>query len=76
MEDFITVLQIFLKYQSSTTGKYAPFHCEHDVIYIFPGVSADVMDKDDVQALDDLGVFPESEHNETNGWMSYRFGSC
>lgn len=75
MKDLIEALQIFLKYSDS--DPYAPTHCEHDILYIYPGnVHADNMDPADVKRLDELGFTPDHEYSDEGAWSSYRYGSC
>ena len=67
MEDLIEALIIFKKYQG---GRYAPTHCEHDVLYIMGVEKNDPSDKE-LERLEELGF-----HRSENCWQSYRFGSA
>ena len=68
MSDLIRALQILLKYGDP---KY-PTHCEHDVLYIC-GIDPLLVSDADTQALDDLGFFIDVE---TDGFASFKYGSC
>ena len=67
MKDLIKALEIFLKY--CPNDRYAPTHCEHDVMYV-TCVQFDKVSPEDVAALEALG-FTKGEY----GFQSYRFGS-
>jgi len=69
MEDLIKALQIFLKYGNP----YAPFHCEHDYLYV--DIDPEIVSDEDKKELDKLG-FHEDEEYGGEGFGSYRFGSC
>lgn len=73
MYDVIEALTIFLKYvdKDSYQDKY-PFHCEHDILYINFPLSPESLSEEDVSRLYDLGI----DWNSTDGFHSYRFGSC
>jgi hypothetical protein len=66
MSDLIKALSIFLKYKDE---KY-PTHCEHDELWICGYNDIDISEED-VMLLADLGFRRYSE-----GWKSFRYGSC
>ncbi len=68
MEDLLKAIIIFLKYANP---KY-PFHCEHDVLYVW-GIEPSEVSEEDLAELDNLGFFV-SEDNE--GFISFKYGSC
>lgn len=73
MKDLIEALNIFLKYGDV---KY-PFHCEHDVLYV--KYDSSIVSEEDKKRLDELGFFcvdDDGELLESNGFASYRYGSC
>lgn len=65
-DDMIKACEIFRKYNPDNGG----FCCEHDVMHV--AVSPGDVSEEDVQALDELGFFPD----DAGGFASYRFGSC
>ena len=67
MKDLIKALQIFAKYKDEPW----PTHCEHDVLYIV-NISKDAMSTDDVAAVESLGFL----WSDSDGWISYKFGSA
>lgn len=69
MKDLIEALTIFAKYQN----RYAPTHCEHDVMLVV-GIAEDVVTPEDRKRLEDLGFFWSAEEYEC--WASFRFGSA
>lgn len=69
MKDLIEALTILSKYGPD---RYAPTHCEHDVLSIV-GIEKDVVSAEDQKRLDDLG-FHWSDENDC--WVSFRFGSA
>lgn len=70
MKDLIKALQILLKYANDDSS---PTHCEHDQMYIGCDIELDKVTKEDVKELCDLGFFWD---DESDGFISYRFGSC
>jgi len=70
MRDFITILEILLKYGEVDY----PFYCEHDVLHIYPAVSLTSISPEDIKALDEMGVFVDEDNWE--GFMSFKYGSC
>lgn len=70
MEDFIKALNIFLKYGNP---KF-PFHCEHDVLYIYV-VEPSKVSEEDIESLEKLGFHVEEECDEDR-FYSYKYGSC
>lgn len=75
MDELIEALTIFKKYvEPDSYEARFPTHCEHDVLYVYIGVSPDVMDEGDPERLEELGFEWELELDET--WSSFRFGSC
>ena len=71
MKDLIEALQILLKYADK--DPYAPTHCEHDILYLYPGFDSGIVSLEDLERLDALGFTPNSEFG---GWQSFRYGSC
>lgn len=70
MKDLIEALTILLKYANNDRN---PIHCEHDTMYIDAGITIDMVSKQDIDRLDELGIFwSESE----DSFISFRFGSC
>ncbi len=72
MDKLIEALQIFMKYGNPAF----PTHCEHDILYVYPGVTADEMDEEDVKQLEELHFTPDYEFGDEGGWSSSFFGSC
>lgn len=74
MKDFIEALQILVKY-CKDGDKYAPTHCEHDILSIF--VDEPVSDED-VAKLEELGFHANGEYGsgDNTDFYSFRFGSC
>ena len=70
MKDLIEALQILLKYANDD---YAPTHCEHDQLYIGCDIEREKVSEEDIKKLDELGFFWT---DESDGFMSFRFGSC
>lgn len=66
MEDLIKALQIFSKYSQD----HNPTNCEHDVFSVC--VHPRLISKEDVKELKKLSFFV----NDSDGFSSYRFGSC
>lgn len=66
MKDLIAALQIFQKY----TNKNYPTRCLHDTLIV--DVSPDVVSKEDIEKLEELGFFLSSEF--PNCFTSFRFG--
>jgi hypothetical protein len=71
MEDLIKALKIFQAYMEKDT--YAPFHCEHDILYVCC-VDPEKVSEYDKQQLDDLGFFVSEECDGC--FASHRYGSC
>jgi hypothetical protein len=69
MKDFIKALEILLKYNPEDV--HAPFHCEHDKLYICAGIDPSDVSEKDKATLEKLGV-----HYDDEMFYSYRFGSC
>ena len=67
MKDLIEALVIFSKYMRDD-NKY-PTACEHDVLYIC-GIEEEIA-QEDAKRLEELGFLSSSD-----GWVSYRYGSC
>ncbi len=67
MEDLIKALQIFLKYGNQ---KY-PTNCSHDELYV--DISPDLVSEDDKIELEKLGFIISGD---SDGFISYHFGSC
>jgi len=70
MEDLIKALQILLKYANDDRN---PTHCEHDQLYIGCGIEQEAVSKENIKELDKLGFFWD---DESDGFISFRFGSC
>jgi len=70
MEDLIKALQILLKYANKD---YNPTHCEHDQLYVGCDIELEKVTKEDITELDKLGFFWD---DESDGFISFRFGSC
>jgi hypothetical protein len=70
MKDLIQALQILLKYANDDRN---PTHCEHDQLYIGCGIELEKVTKEDIDKLDELGFFWDEE---SEGFISFRFGSC
>ena len=70
MKDLIEALTILLKYANDDKK---PIHCEHDELYIGCDITLDMVSKEDLEKLDELGIF-WSESDDS--FMSFRFGSC
>lgn len=68
MEDLITALQIFVKYQNQQW----PTHCEHDILMIM-GIEEDELSEQDKKEVESLGFHWNGEYD---CWASYRFGSA
>ncbi len=67
MDDLIEALTIMRKYASP---QY-PTNCEHDELFV--NISPALVSAADLERLDELGFFPNSE---VEGFTSFRFGSC
>jgi hypothetical protein len=70
MKDLINALTILLKYANDDRN---PIHCEHDQLYIGCGITLDMVSKEDLEKLEELGIF-WSESDDS--FISFRFGSC
>jgi hypothetical protein len=70
MKDLIEALQILLKYANNDEN---PTHCDHDQLYIGCGIELEKVTKEDIDKLDELGFFWDEE---SEGFISFRFGSC
>tara|TARA_R110000796_G_scaffold221769_1_gene337945 strand:+ start:1796 stop:2008 length:213 start_codon:yes stop_codon:yes gene_type:complete len=70
MKDLIEALQILLKYANDDRN---PTHCEHDQLYVGCGIVYESLTKKEVDKLDELGFFWD---DESEGFISFRFGSC
>ena len=71
MKDLIESLNILLKYANDSQW---PTHCEHDILYIGCGIDdLEKISKEDIEKLDELGFFWDEE---SDGFASYRYGSC
>lgn len=70
MKDLIKALQILLNYANDD---YSPTHCEHDQLYIGCGIELEKVSKEDEKELYDLGFFWDED---SEGFISFRFGSC
>jgi hypothetical protein len=70
MKDLIEALTILAKYMP--VDKYAPTHCEHDVLMVV-GIEKGVVSPEDATRLDALGFFFS---DEDDCWITFRFGSC
>ena len=68
MKNLIEALNIFLKY----ADKYAPTHCEHDIMLVV-GITEDQVSPEDKDRLDELGFSWKTEYD---CWGSFRFGSA
>lgn len=69
MDDLIEALTILRKYLAKPT--HTPTNCQHDVLWV--GVRPGAVPAEDIDRLDVLGFFPDEA---SEGFMSYRFGSC
>jgi hypothetical protein len=69
MEDLIKALQILLKYGNPRN----PTGCEHDILYVH--IDPSLVSEKDIKELDKLGFFVDEE-NGSEGFGSYRYGSC
>lgn len=67
MEDLIKALQIFLKYGNPQW----PTNCTHDCLYV--NINPELVSDEDKALLEQLD-FIEDEDSE--GFISHRFGSC
>jgi hypothetical protein len=70
VKDLIEALTIFLKY----ADKYAPTHCEHDVLIVYH-IHPDDVSSDDKARLEELGFHAGEQFGE-EVFYSFRFGSC
>lgn len=70
MKDLIKALQILLKYANDDRN---PTHCEHDQLYIGCGIELTEVTEVDIKELEELGFFWDEE---SDGFISFRFGSC
>ena len=68
MEDFIKALNIFMEYRKP---KF-PFHCEHDILYIWDIDPSEVSDSD-IKELEELGFDID---DDSEGFISHKYGSC
>jgi len=68
--NMIEACEIFRKYAGE---QYAPFHCEHDTLYVC-GVEPDEVSDEDKQRLDELGFI--AQETPPRGFVSHRSGSC
>lgn len=69
VNDLIAALTILAKYQGE---KYAPTHCEHDILMVV-GVEEQAVSPEDAKRLDELGFHWD---DEVECWASFRFGSA
>lgn len=69
MDDLIEALQILRKYGNPQN----PTHCEHDELYVYPGVDNDAISDEDKKRLSELSFNP---CHDDDGFCSFRFGSC
>lgn len=65
MKELIEALQLLSKYEQP---EY-PFHCEHDVLYVY--VDPEKFTKEELETLYEKGFFVEDDHFE-----SFKYGSC
>lgn len=72
MINLIAALYIFLRYNPGDVAY--PTHCEHDTLYVYPGVSPSDVSEEDLAELAQLGFTPSDEFED--GWVSYKYGSC
>jgi len=70
MNDLIKALQILLKYANNDR---CPTNCEHDQLDIGCGIELEKISEQDITDLDKLGFFWDEE---SEGFISFRFGSC
>lgn len=70
MKDLIEALTILLKYANDDRN---PTYCEHDILYICAGIELDKVNEQDLQRLDELGIF--WSHSD-DCFISFRYGSC
>lgn len=68
MDDLIEALAILRKYNNSRF----PTACEHDIMY-FVNIDYNDVSEDDVNRLDELGIFWGEEEEV---FMSFRFGNA
>lgn len=67
MDDLIKALTLLRKYANPDS----PTNCDHDTLFV--NIDPGLVSPDDLQQLDELGFFPDSD---AEGFMSYKFGSC
>jgi hypothetical protein len=71
MNDLIEALQILSKY-----GNYLyPTHCEHEELTITPEICPDIVSREDIERLEELGFFVSEEGGEKL-FKSFKFGGC
>lgn len=70
MEELIEALQILSKYDNPTY----PTHCEHDMLYV--DVSPELVSNEDKKKLEDMGFFVSEDDVYSDGFTSFRYGSC
>jgi len=70
MKDLIEALQILLNYANDDRN---PTHCEHDQLYVGCDIQLHQVSEEDIKRLDELGFFWDEE---SEGFISFRFGSC
>jgi hypothetical protein len=69
VDDLIEALTILRKYLAKPT--HTPTNCAHDVLWV--AVDPKTVPPEDVYRLDELGFVPDED---SDGFMSHRFGSC
>lgn len=69
MNDLIKALTILSKYMDKNNRW--PTHCEHDTLYVC--VKPDLVSQEDLALLEELDFIPD---DETDLFLSFRFGSC
>ena len=71
MKDLIEAMTILLKYANNDR---CPTACSHDLLYIGCGIDdSSLISREDMKALGELGFFWDED---SNGFISFRFGSC
>jgi hypothetical protein len=71
MRGLIEILNIFLKYLPNDVNW--PTNCSHDELTFCLDLNPSMMSKEDVDRLDELGVFYSESDNV---FKSFKYGSC
>jgi len=71
MKDLIEALIIMSKYITDENGLRNPTFCSHDLLEVM--VDPALVSEEDLARLKCLGFYP---NDDSDGFKSYRFGSC